>query len=1711
MTGHPLDVASCAVDRSFCHRCIHTLFEERVRQYPNSTAIIFNEQQMTYHQLNCRANRLAYQLRDLGVCTNSICAIVVERSLDMIVGILGILKAGGVYLPLDPVHPVERLSFILADSQPNVIVTQSNLANRLPNTSVPILCLDTNSTRLCRESMENPYCRQTSDDLAYVMYTSGTTGTPKGVSITHHNVVRLFLQTHQWFHFSSKDVWTLFHSIGFDFSVWEIWGALLYGGKLVIVPKESLSPLAFYELLSTENVTFLNQTPSAFTQILFADKCYSDGRYPLSLRFIILDGEMLNFANLRPWIERHGDCSPQIINMYGITEVTVHVTYRRILQRDLVEKDSLIGIPIPDLAMHILNDNLKPVSIGQIGEIYISGAGIAKGYLNHPELTESRFLRNPFSQDPSERLYRTGDLARQRTDGDIAYIGRLDDQVKIRGYRIELSEIQKCLEEHDLVTSAVVVVRENEPGIKRLVAYVVLIGNATKAKTPNMALSSLAATDHVNSQEQKFFRETNSTSANECFIPELRSFMKLKLPEYMRPSVIVEIDQIPLTANGKIDTSKLLLSHLPGKKSRSNYIAPKTEVERFLSRMWRKALSVDNISVRDRLFDLGGDSLLATLTFAKLRERYDIDIDIREFYLDPTVAGLASQVTKSRTFHSLLSDSIAHIPRDTPLPLAPAQKGLWFLYQLRPLDTSYNLPLVFRISGKCDVDTMERALNEVIMRHETLRTNFLNYQGEPVAVIHPQLSIRFQLVDLTDILKRNREAAAQRIMCEKIHCPFDLTSEPLIRSTIFRMGEDDHILLVLVHHIVSDGWSAHIIAEELIFLYDAYSAGHSLDSFPRPAIQFVDYADWQRRRMEGEWFHKELSYWKSVVAEAPHMLNLPSSKARPEILTSRGVQISISLSPNLVNEFVRLCLRENATLFAGLLTAFEILLHRMTHEDNILVGTTDANRNCSEVMELVGLFVNTIVFAGRFAENPSFTDALAQTKKLALRAQEARGFPFEALVKELQPDRALSYMPIVQVLFNMLNLPQINARGQSLQISEYPYHNTDAKFDLALHVRSTQSALDLILVYSTDLFDSDQMNLLLEEYRTLLESIVARPHEPIRSLSVMPPMLRRRLTAHKNVEEESQELGNYTANGKTRTSISAAFENIVTCNSNGLAVCSSNYKLTYSELNSISNRIAHTILSCSDIGQPIAALLMGHDALAVAGILGILKAGWAYVPMDPMSPSSWLAKQIEDTSANVIVTDSEYYDLARDLLGYSKTVLNVEFLDESMSSDNPNVNYSLSSLAYIIYTSGTTGLPKGIRQSHDNVLHFASMYSKDRGFRMEDKIALLASYCTDAAALDIFGGLLCGATIYPFDLKTNDISLLPAWLRKKGISVYHSTPTVFRAAFSDLPEGQRFLQVRMVAFGGEEMRREDYGIFNAHFAKPCVLCNQYGLTEVSLCLQSFLDYPAQLDRTGVTLGYPVGGVECFLLDSEGKIGEIYGEIGVRTAYLSPSCFKSAGFSAVNEVLVAHENTKRIFKTGDIGRLQADGSIIFVGRKDRQHNVRGFRVELSGIEEILRSSNEVGDCAVTKVRESDTDRLVAFVVANGNHDVFSIRKYMRSRIPSYMVPDEFVMINELPRRTGGKVNYEKLADGYHDVGFNAVGTLRTDTERVIAEIWGNALGLKIVNGNANFFDLGGHSLLSVKVLNEMQNTFGNVVSLRNMFLCTLRQIATEIDS
>jgi len=1640
-------------------KCIHQLFAERARQQPENVAVVFQNHRLTYAQLEARANQLAYHLQGLGVGPEVPVAICMDRSLEMVVGILGILKAGGAYVPLDPEYPKERLAYMMEDARTQVLLTQNTLRESMPELGIAVVCVDSDWETIARHGKSTPQANATAANLAYVIYTSGSTGQPKGVMVEHGGLTNTINWTMETLELSSSDRCILKTPITFDASGRELFATLLAGGTLIVAePGGHRDSRYLADTIRGERISILHCVPSLL-RLLVEEPAFDES---LALRAVMCGGEALPPQLVTRFQSRIG---AKLYNVYGPTETIIDSTFWSCEECN-PHCAVPIGRPIPNAQVYILDDLLRLLPIGVAGDLYIGGVGMARGYVRRPDLTAEKFIPDPFSGEPGARLYKTGDIARYRPDGNIEFLGRTDHQVKIRGFRIELGEIEGTLEQHPAVLQAIVQPQEVAPGEKRLVAYVVAE------------------------------RESRPTAG------ELRGFLKDKLPEHMVPAVFVLLDAFPLTTNGKVNRRALPTPDDRRPELDQVFVACRTPTEELLAAIWSQVLGIERVGIYDNFFQLGGHSLLATQVVSRIREAFQVEMPLRRLFEAPTVAGLAESVDVGRGA-GLQASPIVPVPRSGELPLSFAQQRLWFIDQLEPGSSVYNFPAAVRLKGPLNVAALKKSLDEIVKRHEALRTTFAIVDGRPVQVIAPLLTLTLPIVDLRELPQPEREREVQRLATNEALCPFDLAEGPLVRTTVLRLGENEHVGLLTMHHIVSDGWSTGILIREMAVLYDAFCSDRPA-SLPELPIQYADFAHWQRHWLEGEVLETQLTYWKQQLLGAPPLLELPADHPRPPLQTFRGAHQSILLTRTVGDGLKALSRQEGATLFMTLLAAFTILLHGYTNQDDLVVGTPTANRNRLEIEGLIGFFVNTLVLRTDLSDNPSFRDLLRRVREVCLGAYAHQDLPFERLVEELHPARDLSRNPLFQVMFVLQNAPLQAVELPGLSLSPIEVDTSTTHFDLTLHIVDTEQGLVGTLAYNTDLFEAVTITRMLGHFRTLLEAVIATPERCVSDLPLLTEGERQQLLLNWN---------DTTVDCPKDLCIHQLFEAQVERTPDAIAVVLEDRQLTYDELNRQANQLANH-LRLLGVGPEVpVAICLKHSVEMVVGLLGILKAGGVYVPLDPAYPKERLAFMLEDAKVPVILTQGAL------LAGLPEHHANVVCLDSDWeaitqkSAENPICFTMPENLAYVIYTSGSTGQPKGVLVSHASTAEHCLNVQRYYELDSSDRVLQFASMSFDLSLEQIFPTLIVGATLVLMSTDvwhTTDLHKRSSEFRLTVLNIPTGYWQELTREWADLSELVPNIQPRVFIVGGDTMLPEFLDLWHRTPMSSIRLINAYGPTETTITATAFdiaprLREPSALQR--IPIGRPLANRATYILNKYGDpvpVG-VPGELYIGGHCLARGYLKRPDLTAQNFVPdpFSSEPGTRLYKTGDLARYLSDGNIEFLGRIDDQVKVRGFRIELGEIEAALRQHPAVRETVVLARENAPGEKhLVAYVVAQGESPptASELRVFLKEKLPDYMMPAVFVPLAALPLMPNGKVNRSALPEPgrTRSEPGRAFVAPRNPLELQITSLWEEVLGIRPIGVTDNFFELGGHSLAAVRLFALIERRLGKKVPLATVF-------------
>ncbi|MEV4051952.1 non-ribosomal peptide synthase/polyketide synthase [Amycolatopsis sp. NPDC049688] len=1545
------------------------VFEAQARRTPDHIALVFRDQSCTFAELDARANQLARHLVSQGVTAERPVAVMLPRSAEAIVAMLGVLKAGAVYLPVDPGLPAERIGFLLDDADPAAVLTE------LPDLT------GYDSSLLATTSLPG--------NAAYLIYTSGSTGTPKGVCVEHRALVNLLHSHRHGFAGGDRLRVALTAALSFDTSL-EGPVLMAAGHELHVLDDDTrLDPAALVDYVAEHRIDFLDLTPSYLRQLLPAGLLDGERHRP---RILMVGGEALGSAL---WTTLAALPGTAAYNFYGPTECTVDALSCRV-----AGERPAVGRPLRNLRAYVLDRDLTPVPIGAPGELYLAGPQLARGYAGRPGPTAERFVADPFGR-PGTRMYRTGDRVRWHGDGQLEYLGRLDDQVKIRGFRVEPGEVETALRRHDEVTDAAVVAGPDLDGT-RLVAYVVAAGR-----------------------------------------PDLRAWLAGRLPGHLVPAAFVFLDELPLNRHGKLDRQAL---PDPGRAAAGgDHVAPRTGTERTLARIWAEVLGVERVGVHDNFFALGGNSILSIQVTARLRAEAGLRLSPRAVFSAPTVAALAAATGEDDARLSLAGPDIRSVPGDGVFPLSYAQQRLWFLHEFQPDSTEYLTPVVLRLTGELDVDRLNTALSGLVGRHESLRTTFGTVDGRGVQLVHPPREVLLAPEEVPDLAQAlARECAV----------PFDLGAAA-VRMRLLRSAPGEHVLLILMHHIVTDGWSTGVLLDELGTLY----RGGTLPPLP---VRYGDFAVWQREHLTGPVLDELLAYWREQLDGVP-VLELPTDRPRPAERTTHGAVHGFAIPAGIAGRLTALARDRDTTVFTALVAACQLLLARWSGRPDIAIGTVSSGRERPELARLIGFFVNTLVLRARVDESKTFDELLAAARATTLAAFAHQDVPFERVVDDLRLDRDPSRTPLFGVMVVLHDTPRHEVDLPGLRVTELDVPVVSASFDLTLEFQESSDGLLGAVTYNSDLFDAGTIRRLAGHLTTLLDEVTADPGRPLRDCSLLTGDELRFVLYD----------GNQTAHDIQDGLLPELLAAQAQRTPEATAVVHADGSLSYAELNAWANRLAHQLIGRGAGPETRIAISLPRSVELVVAVLAVLKAGAAYVPVEPDYPPERIAYLLGDARPMMVLDTPEA----------------VRAVDGFPDGDPGPGSLSPENLAYVIYTSGSTGRPKGVAITHGGLANYFSWaiqaYPGMRG------LAVLHSPVSfDLTVTTLFGPLLVGGRIWVTDLVDTPRGTT------EQCAFLKVTPSHI-PLLTTLPD--QLSPTDDLVVGGELLLGEVVKEFQQRH--PAVVNNEYGQTETTVeCMDCRIEPGDQLVPGPLGIGRPAWNVRLYVLDRWlrpvpiGVVGELY----VAGAGLARGYFDRPGLTAGRLVACPFGPPgERMYRSGDLGRLLADGSLECLGRVDDQVKVRGYRIELGEIESALLRHPDVAKAAAT-VR--DSRRLLAYVVpAEGaTPDTTALLEFLRQSLPDYMIPSSCTPLPALPMTPNGKLDRGALPEPERTPEDRGRVAPEGPVETALAEIWSDVLGVARVGTQDNFFDLGGDSILSIQVVSRARKA-GLRLTTRDMFL------------
>lgn len=1600
-----------------------TLFEEQVLKSPDHTALIFEGNAMSYRELNDRSNCLAHYLIKIGVNEETLVPICIDRSLEMIIGILGILKAGGAYVPVSPDYPGDRIRYILDDTDSKIAVSNQKCEDLINNNGAlsKVILIDADWEEISQYSKENSTIKTNPFSLMYVIYTSGSTGRPKGVMVEHGSLSNFVTHQSEFFNIGEDERVLQFYDYCFDPSVEQIFLPLINGSICVLIADEIRRDIEQFEkFLVINKITHLQATPG------FLNNLQGDN---YGLRRVIAGGEVCSRELRERW---RGICN--FYNKYGPTETAITAT-EYFCPEDL-ETDKLhsipIGKPVSNTEIYILDEAKCLVPVGVTGEIYIGGVQVARGYLNRPELTAECFVENPFAEN---RIYKTGDLGAWLQDGNIMYTGRRDDQVKIRGYRVEPGEIETAAQESTLIKQCVVIGKSDNKGGKRLVIYLVPKKGYSKEK--------------------------------------LKEYLTNVLPGYMVPEFYLELERMPFTTTGKIDKNKLLdLEEI--QTGNTENTGPVSEIESQLIEIWKNLLEVEEVNVGDDFFQLGGHSLLATRVVSVIRKKLKVELSVNDFFTHTTISSLAMHLEENQ--NTSLLPALTLQPRIGNIPLSFAQERLWFIDQLQG-SVQYHMPWIVNLSGDFDKRSLENAFKEVVKRHEVLRTVIRETDGKGFQFVKPAGEWRMNQLHEQDILNNGSDLETFSIEC--VTQPFNLSEDFMFRVTLIEQFHDAHKLIVILHHIASDGWSKSILIKELNELYRAY-VNKQIAKLPLRTIQYADYSIWQRNYINERVLDKKFDYWKKKLANLNY-LDLPTDFPRPVISGIKGSFASLNLSSDLSRAINDLSRVENVTSFMTLLGAFKILVFQYSGQTDICVGSPIAGRQSLEVEGLIGFFVNTLAIRSEIKSGDTIRNFLQQLKTTLIEAYENQEVPFDKVVEVVSNDRAVGKNPIFPVLFGLQN----SVESEMVELGDVKFTDenipvTTSIFDLEFSVREVKDIFQLKITYSFDLYEQSTIERMLKQYARILEIIVDNPGIYIDDVS---------LNTADELDKIINEFNSTDVFYPEEETIVTLFQHQVSKTPLNSAVEFEGTWLNYNELNERSGKLVYLLQNINISPGKIVAIYLDPSLDMIISILGILKAGAVYVPIDPEFPRERISYILEDSGASAVVTMKHYKDVAESLT--TLKIICLEDDDQKLKNSDQSVSHipHPDMLAYIIYTSGSTGKPKGVEITHRSLCNRLQWTQRQFALDQTDVVLNKTTFCFDVSVWELLWPLICGSKLVLAKKNGNkNLSYLKELIVEKGITVIHFVPSMIEAFINEATanEGSK---IRIIICSGETLTLKHVRSIYEKFPNIS-LFNLYGPTEATIDVTYFDCAELKNSHTSVPIGKPVDNTQLYILNNKGMpvpigvYGEIYiGGIQVARGYVNNQALTQQKFLRDT---FKNGSSGKLFRTGDVARYLPDGNIQFAGRNDNQIKINGHRVELGEIEHILELMPFVDNAIVLYQKMNNTNmRLVAYLASSVLLSKSDIQLHLRKVLPEYMIPGYFLIVREIPLLANGKTDKNTLLEMSPVETVTTYDPPTSDFQLILADIWQGLLGIDKIGINDNFFELGGNSVISLQIISRMR--------------------------
>jgi len=1631
-------------------KCIHQLFEEQAERTPNAIAVVYENEQITYAELNSSANRLAGYLSSQGACEDQSVALFVERGLDMITGLLAISKTGATYVPLDPIYPKARLFLIVDDAKPVIFLTQKSLTDSIPETTGKIIFID--ERYAYSEEPSRNLSFGNSQKPAYILYTSGSTGKPKGVPITQHAVVNLVNSMTKLLRFNAQDILLAVTTISFDIAELEMYMPLFVGAKLVIATQETATDMELLsEKIKESKATVFQATPVTFKMLMIQGW---NGKKDLKL---IIGGEALSKELVRYLLPR---CM-EVYNSYGPTETAIYSVVRNLTVEDSEgEGYAPIGRPLDNTTLYVLNKKLIPVPIGIPGELYIGGDGVSPGYLNLPDMTNERFIPNPFGKNPDGKIYKTGDLVQYFSDGNLVFLNRVDSQVKIRGFRIELGEIESSIAQFNTIKDNVVIVREDIPGDKKLVAYIIL------------------------------------NEPGEIDLAELRRFLGTKLPDYMVPASLMIMDHFPVTLNGKVDRKALptpveTISH----RSSTVHDAPQTEIEKELVKIWSEVLKIGRIGTNDNFFEMGGNSLVAAMLITRINKVYNISLPMRLLFKKQTIQEIAKELEnlKPVTDASSSKQVIPHLENSSNVfPASPGQKRLWFLENFEPGGRAYYMPFDYSIKGELDELILEKSIDLLTKRHESLKTIIPSSDGEPFQEVLEYHPFQLKVENLEHFSEVERTLLAEKYSTENEMHVFDLATGPLFICKLLKISLTEWILLINMHHTITDGWSMKILVDELSVIYTALKQQKPV-ILPTLPITYADFAIWQNEWLKGDECKRQLDFWVNEIKGAPELLQLPMDFQRPQHQTYDGDEVQFTIENETTQQLQSFSQKNNGSLFVTLLSIFNVLISRYISQEEFVIGIPIAGRIYKEQESLVGMVINNFPLRITPLENMTFPEMYEMCMKKFYLAYDNQIIPIERMVEELKVTRTSNSSPIFQVMFNLLDMfdEVISLSDSKMEMIDKRRHI--AQVDFTLHIYETKNSLNCVIEYNTNLFKRSRMERMAGHFLELVKSLMKEPDQKIRKIQLL---------TEKEKELILGEWNATTVEFPKDKCVHQLFEEQVLKTPESIAISDDRKKLTYKQLNEKANKLARYLHDSGAKEGSFVSICMERSTDILVALLAVQKAGCTYIPLDPIYPKDRLALILEDGNPALMITEKKLLE------SLPKTETKNIFIEEieayqDYPGDNTDFSVTPNTVAYLIYTSGSTGKPKGVQIEHFSLVNFLNSMAKKPGITPSDVMLAVTTISFDIAGLEMYLPLLCGATIFIASQETSmNPDLLIQKIEESKATILQATPVTFRMLNSAEWTGSKGLKILC---GGEAMPKElAYDLIR----KCSELWNMYGPTETTVWSTVEKVEIDENDKIGyVNLGKPIDNTFIYILNTEfqpvpvGYPGELFiGGDGLARGYFNLPAMTKEKFlpDPFSDIPGA-----RMYRTGDLVQQTESGKIEFLNRVDSQVKIRGFRIELGEIESATAQFGTIKNNVVIVREDTPGDKkLVSYIIKKEEQkiDVAELRQFLKTKIPDYMIPSSFIFIEQFPLTPNGKIDRKALPSPIEAAPQLDKVYLepQTEMEKKLAKIWSDVLKIQRIGIDENFFEIGGHSMIAVTLMVKIEKELGKRLPLAILF-------------